>query len=102
MFYFVSFNPREGARREQIVEAYRRYARHFEKKVLQFKLVGFYSRNVLLGSRPHYLAIWEFSDYSGLDEWNKLFAKDKEGQKLAKALGNLATDWEAKVMSKLI
>jgi hypothetical protein len=102
MFYFVSFNPREGATRDKIVEAYGGYARHFEKKIPQFKLVGLYSRNVLLGSRPHYLAIWEFSHYSDLDEWNKVFSVDKEGQKLAKALGELATDWEAKVMSKLI
>ncbi|HEY7535629.1 MAG TPA: hypothetical protein VH878_06745 [Thermodesulfobacteriota bacterium] len=102
MFYFVSFNPKEGAKREEIVKAYRSYARYFEKKIPEFKLVGLYSRNVLLGSRPHYLAVWEFTDYSHLDEWNKLFARDKEGQKLAKTLGSLTTDWEAKVMSKLI
>src|SRR3990170_2932322 len=89
MFYFVSFNPRERAKRDQIVEAYRMYARHFEKKIPQFKLVGFYSRSVLLGSRPHYLAIWEFSDYSNLDEWNKVFAKDKEGQNLQRRLETL-------------
>jgi hypothetical protein len=102
MFYFVSFNPREGVGRDEIVEAYRRYARHFEKRVPQFKLIGLYSRNVLLGSRPHYSAIWEFSRYSDLDEWNKVFSRDKNGKKLATALGGLATDWEARVMSKLI
>jgi hypothetical protein len=61
MYYFVSFDPKEGAGRKQIVEAYNKFARHFEKKLSQFKLIGFYARNVLLGSRPHYVAIWEFS-----------------------------------------
>ncbi len=102
MYYFVSFDPKEGAGRKQIVEAYGKFAKYFEKKLPKFKLVGLYSRNVLLGSRPHYSAIWEFSEYSDLDEWNKVFAKDKQGQKLAKALGDLTTGWEAKVMSKLI
>jgi len=102
MYYFVSFDPREGTKRKQIVEAYKKYAEHFQKKLLQFKLLGLYARNVLLGSRPHYVAIWEFSDYSDLDEWNKAFMNDKQGQKLARVLADLATGWEAKVMSKLI
>ncbi len=102
MFYFVSFNPREGAQRDEIVEAYGNYAKHFEKRVPQFKFIGLYSRNLLLGSKPYYSAIWEFSHYSDLDEWNKVFSGDKGGKKLAKTLGELATDWEARVMSKLI
>ncbi|HEX3035471.1 MAG TPA: NIPSNAP family protein [Thermodesulfobacteriota bacterium] len=102
MYYFVSFDPKEGAGRKQIVDAYNKFAKHFEKKLPQFKLIGLYARNVLLGSRPHYIAIWEFPNYSDLEEWNKAFANDKQGQKLAKSLGDLATGWEAKVMSKLI
>ena len=102
MYYIVEFNPKPGARRSQIVEAYEKFARRFEKELPQFKLVGLYVRNVLLGSRPHYLAIWEFSNFSDLDEWGKTFAKDQEGQKYAKSLVDLTTDWEAKVMSKLI
>ena len=102
MFYFVSFDPKEGAKRRDIVEAYKKFAMHYEKKLPHFKLLGLYARNVLLGSRPHYVAIWEFPDYSNLEEWNKAFAKDTQGQKLAKRLADLATGWEAKVMSKLI
>ena len=102
MYYFVEFDPKAGVARKQITEAYGQFARHFEKKFPQFKLVGLYSRNVLLGSRPHYLAIWEFSEYSDLDEWNRAFAKDKEGQQHAKVLTDLTTDWEAKIMSKLV
>jgi hypothetical protein len=102
MYYFVSFNPKEGTRRSQIIEAYKKFAEHFERKLPQFKFMGLYARSVLLGSKPHYVAIWEFPNYSDLDEWNKVFAKDEEGQELAAALGDLGTSWEAKVMSKLI
>ncbi len=102
MYYFVYFDPKEGAKRSQIIEAYKKYAEHFQKKLTQFKLLGLYGRNVLLGSRPHYVAVWEFSDYSDLDEWNRAFAKDTQGQKLARRLAGLASSWEAKVMSKLI
>jgi hypothetical protein len=102
MYYLIGFNSKPGARRRHIVEAYGKFSKHFEKELPQFKLMGLYVRNVLLGSRPHYLAIWEFSNYSDLDEWDKVFATDKRGQELAKVLSGLATDWEAKVMSKLI
>lgn len=102
MFYYVTFDPIEGATRKQITDAYSKFVKHFEKKMPEFKFKGLYARNVLLGSRPHYTAIWEFDDFSDLDKWNSLFNKDKQGQKLAKALSNVATGWEAKVMSKLI
>jgi hypothetical protein len=102
MYYLVGFNPKPGARRTQIVEAYEKFSKHFEKKLPQFKFMGLYVRNVLLGSRPHYLAIWELPNFSDLDEWNKVFSTEKRGQELARVLSALATDWEAKVMSKLI
>jgi len=101
MFYFVYFDPKEGASRNNIVKAYDKYAEYFGKKVPKFNCLGLYGRNVLLGSRPHYVAIWEFSHYSDLDEWNKLFGSDKTGQKLARELRNLTTGWEAKIMTKL-
>ena len=66
MYYFVSFDPREGAGRREVVETYKKFAEHFQKKLPQFKLIGLYARNVLLGSRPHYVAIWEIPDYSKL------------------------------------
>lgn len=102
MFYFVTFDPIEGATRKQITDSYNRFAKHFEKKLPDFKFLGLFSRNVLLGSKPHYTAIWEFPDYSALDQWNSAYNKDKQGQKIAKALSKIATGWEAKVMSKLI
>lgn len=102
MHYFVSFDPINGASRKQIIEAYNSFAKYFENKLPQFKFLGLYARNALIGSRPHYTAIWEFSDYSDLDEWNKFFTKDKKGKKLAKDLSNITSHWEAKVMSKLI
>jgi len=102
MYYLVGFNPKPEAKRRQIVEAYKNFSKHFEKKLPQFKLMGLYVRNVLLGSKPHYLAIWQLPNFSDLDEWNKVFAIDKKGRELANVLSELATDWEAKVMSKLI
>ncbi len=102
MYYFVTFDPKEGATRKHITNAYDKFVKHFGKKLPQFKFSGLYARNILLGSRPHYTAIWEFQDFSALDEWNGLFRKDIQGQKLAKSLANIATGWEAKVMSKLI
>lgn len=102
MYYFVTFDPKEGATRRQIKNAYGRFVKNFEKKLPQFKFQGLYARNVLLGSRPHYTAVWEFPDFGALDEWNDAFKKDIKGQKIAKALANLATGWEAKVVSKLI
>lgn len=101
MFYFVHFDPKEGVRRDNIVKAYSKYAEHFKNKVPRFNYIGLYGRNSLLGSRPHYVAIWEFSDYSDLDEWNRVFVGDRKGQRLAKDLRNLTIDWEAKIMSKL-
>lgn len=102
MYYFVTFDPKEGATRKQIKNAYSRFVKNFEKKLPQFKFQGLYARNVLLGSRPHYTAVWEFPDFASLDEWNNEFKKDIKGQKIAKALANLATGWEAKVVSKLL
>lgn len=102
MYYFVTFDPKEGATRKQITSAYSKFVKNFEKKLPQFKFQGLYARNVLLGSRPHYTAVWEFPDFAALDEWNEIFRKDIKGQKLAKALSAIATGWEAKVVSKLL
>jgi hypothetical protein len=102
MYYIVTFDPIEGVTRKQITQAYNRFVKHFEKKIPQFKFLGLFVRNVLLGSSPHYTAMWEFPDYSALDEWNAMFGKDKQGQKLARALRIKTTGWEARVMSKLI
>jgi hypothetical protein len=102
MYYVIEFDPIPGVKRQQIVDAYREYVDHFRERMPNFKFHGLFARNILLGSRPHYIAIWEFSTYSDLDEWNRLFATDTEGRKIAESLSRLATAWEAKVMSKLI
>ena len=101
MYYFVYFDPREGIARESLVKAYSRYAEYFEKKMPRFRFTGLYGRYSLLGSRQGYVAIWEFSGYSDIDEWKSLFARDKKGQRLARDLRKLTTNWEAKIMSKL-
>ncbi len=102
MYYVIEFDPISGKDRKQIVEAYRKFASYFESKMPRFKFVGLFARNVLLGPRPHYLAIWEFPSYDDLDRWNEFFAGDKEGQRVAKELSGLVAFWEAKVMTKLI
>lgn len=101
MFYFVYFDQKEGTTRDRIVKSYSKYAEYFKNKLPRFNYIGLYGRNSLLGSRPHYVAVWEFSNYSDLDEWNEAFGRDKKGQRLARELRNLTTNWEAKVMSKL-
>ncbi len=101
MFYFVYFDPKEGVTRDKIAKAYSKYAGYFGNKVPQFKYIGLYGRSALLGSRAHYVAIWEFSNYSDLDEWSAVFRSDKRGQRIARDLRNLATNWEAKIMSKV-
>lgn len=101
MFYFVYFDPKEGVTRDKIAKVYRKYSEYFKNKIPQFRYMGLYGRNALLGSRAHYVAIWEFSNYADLDEWNRFFGRDKKGQRIARDLRNLTINWEAKIMSKL-
>jgi hypothetical protein len=101
MFYMIEFDQKPGIRRKQVTEAYQRFADHFAKALPQFKLIGLFSRD-LLGYRPQYLALWEFSAYADLDAWNNLWTTDEEGRRLVGKLSELTQDWDAKVLAKLL
>ncbi len=102
MFYMIEFDQKSGIKRTQVIEAYQRFADHFATALPQFKLVGLFSRDLYVGHRPQYMALWEFSAYADLDAWEKLWATDEEGRRLAQELSDLAQDWDAKVMTKLL
>jgi len=102
MIYMIEFDQKPGIERKQVAEAYQRFADHFVKLLPKFKLVGFFSRDLYMGHRPQYLALWEFSAYADLDAWNNLWTTDEEGRRLARELSELAQDWDAKVLAKLL
>lgn len=101
MFYMIEFDQKPGIRRKQVTEAYQRFADHFAKLLPQFKLIGLFSRD-LLGYRPQYLALWEFSAYADLDAWSNLWTMDEEGRRLVGKLSELTQAWDAKVLAKLL
>ncbi len=102
MFYQIEFDPKPGIGRKQLTEAYRRFADHFGKVLPQFKLIGLFGRDLYLGHRPQYLALWEFSSYADLEAWRRTWATDEEGRRLAAELSELAVNWDAKVLAKLL
>ena len=102
MFYLIEFDPKPGIGRRQITDTYRRFAEHFGKLLPQFKLVGLFARDLYLGQRPQYSALWEFSSYSALEAWHRTWATDEEGRRLAGELSELAVGWDAKVLAKLL
>ncbi len=102
MIYLIEFDAKAGIGRKQIAEAYQRFADHFGKVLPRFKLIGLFARELFLGGRPQYLALWEFSSYEDLDVWNRIWATDEEGKRLARQLGELADGWDARVLAKLL
>jgi len=102
MIYLIEFDTKPGIGRRQIAEAYQRFADHFGKTVPKFKLIGLFARDLFIGGRPRYLALWEFSSYADLDAWNRIWTIDEEGKRLARELGELAESWDAKVLAKLL
>ncbi|MDE2058126.1 MAG: hypothetical protein KGL31_12315 [candidate division NC10 bacterium] len=102
MYYMIEFDQKSGITRKQVAEAYQQFADHFAKLLPQFKLVGLFSRDLYVGHRPQYLALWEFPAYADLDAWEKLWTTDQEGRRLAQELSEIAQDWDAKVMTKLL
>ena len=102
MFYLIEFDAKVGIGRVQLAEAYQRFADHFGRILPKFKLIGLFARDLFLGGRPQYLALWEFSSYADLDAWNRIWATDEEGKRLARELGELAESWDAKVLAKLL
>lgn len=101
MYYMVEFDPRPGVNRAQITEAYRKFVNHFQKTFPEVKFAGFFARDILLGSRPQYFALWEIPNYATLDTWKRAFSADKEGHKFSNALNDLGTNWDAKMVSKI-
>lgn len=102
MFYLIEFDPKPGIGQKKMAEAYQRFADHFTKLLPQFKLIGLFARDLYLGHRPQYFALWQFSSYADLDAWNRMWAADEEGRRLARELTELAVGWDAKVLSKLL
>jgi hypothetical protein len=102
MIYLIEFDTKPGIGRKQISEVYQRFADHFGKVLPKFKLIGLFARDLFIGGRPQYLAMWEFSSYADLDAWNRIWATDEEGKRLARELGELAESWNAKVLAKLL
>lgn len=101
MYYMVEFDSRPGVNRAQITEAYRKFVKHFEKTFPEVKLVGFFARDILLGPRPQYFALWEIPSYATLDTWKRAYSADKEGRKVSTALNDLGVNWDAKMVSKI-
>lgn len=101
LYYMVEFDPMPGVNRTQIAEAYRKYVKHFGKAFPEVKFVGFFARDILLGSRPQYFALWETPSYATLDAWKRAYSADKEGRKISAALNELGTNWDAKMVSKI-
>ncbi len=102
MFYMIEFDPKPGIGPKQITEAYQRFASHFGKTLPQFKLIGLFARDLYIGHRSHYLAVWEFSSYADLDAWRRSSATDEEGRRLARQLSELAVGWDARILTKLL
>jgi hypothetical protein len=101
LYYMVEFDPRPGIRRKQITQAYRKFTHYFRKTFPEVKFIGFFGRDILLGSRPQYFALWEVPDYATLDTWKKAFSADKEGRKISEELNDLGTNWDAKMVSRI-
>ncbi len=101
MYYMVEFDPRPGVNRRQITQAYQKFVNHFEKTFPKIKFFGFFARDILLGSRPQYFALWEVPQYATLDTWKEAFSADKEGRKISTQLNELGTNWDAKMVSRI-
>jgi hypothetical protein len=102
MIYLIEFDAKPGIGQKEISEVYQRFADHFGKVLPKFKLIGLFARDLFIGGQPRYLAMWEFSSYADLDAWNRIWATDEEGKRLARELGELAESWDAKVLAKLL
>lgn len=101
MYYMVEFDPCPGVNRRQIAHTYGKFVKHFQKSFPEIKFVGFFARDILLGSRPQYFALWEVPKYATLDTWKEAFSADLEGRKVSNELNELGTNWDAKIVAKI-
>jgi hypothetical protein len=102
MYYLVEFDPVPGITQRQVADAYRRFVDHYTKVFPQMKLEGLFARDVLLGSRPHYFALWEVPDYATLDAWKQAYSGDPEGTRLTQEINAMGVSWGAKIVRKLL
>jgi hypothetical protein len=86
----------------QVADAYRRFVEHYTKVFPQMKLAGLFARDVLLGSRPHYCALWEMPDYATLDAWKEAYTDDPDGARLTRDIHNMGVNWNAKIVRQLL
>ncbi len=101
MYYMVEFDARPGVNRAKITQAYRKFANHFQETFAEIKFIGFFARDILLGPRPQYFALWEVPNYATLDTWKRAFSADKHGRKISNELNELGMNWDAKMVSKI-
>lgn len=101
LYYMVEFDPRPGVNRKQIAQTYKKFVEHFKKTLPEIKFVGLYARDILLGTRPQYFALWEVPDYATLDTWKRAFSADKDGRKITHDLNELGMNWDAKMVTKI-
>jgi NIPSNAP len=102
MYYQIEFNPKDHVTQRQVAEAYRHFVDHYTKIFPQMKLAGLFARDVLLGSQPHYFALWEMPDYATLDAWKKAYRGDPDGARLTREINDMGVDWNAKIVQKLL
>jgi hypothetical protein len=102
LYYLVEFDPKPQVAQRQVAEAYRRFVEHYTKIFPQMKLEGLFARDILLGSRPHYFALWEMPDYATLDAWKKAYTGDSEGARITQEINDMGVEWNAKIVKKLL
>ena len=102
MYYLVEFDPKPGVTQREVADSYRRFVEHYTKIFPQMKLGGLFARDMLLGTRPHYFALWEIPDYATLDAWKKVYAGDPDGARLTREINDMGVAWNAKIVKRLL
>ena len=102
MYYLVEFDPKPGVTQREVADAYRRFVEHYTKIFPQMKLEGLFARDMLLGTRPHYFALWAMPDYATLDAWKKAYAGDPDGARLTREINDMGVGWNAKIVKRLL
>jgi hypothetical protein len=66
------------------------------------QMEGLFARDMLLGTRPHYFALWAMPDYATLDVWKKAYASDPDGARLTREINDMGVEWNAKIVKRLL
>ena len=102
MYYLVEFDPKPGVTQREVADGYRRFVEHYTTVFPKMKMEGLFARDMLLGTRPHYFALWEIPDYATLDAWKQAYAGDPEGAQLTREINDMGVGWNAKIVKKLL